>query len=218
MDTTSSPVVDLTMVLDPAELWPDAGQCPDWPYVPPTNLDFIPRGRKAAEDALAALRSHLAHGAPTRDPSPAEQAALRVELFRTDQPENAWAIRHGVFGLGPRGPIDRRPDAVVQAAHIRGYLRRLNHEADRAGAMKAHNDRIGAERNLERAVATHAETLAEYEGLAEAAARHQQRLDDERAFFRRNEIKRHVLPGLSEQARQASNTLGQPMPDLQSAG
>lgn len=214
MNKAVPPVIDLTMVLDPAELWPDVSQCPDWPYVPPTNRDHIPRGRQAAEEALAALRRHLTHGAPTRDPSPSEQAALRVEIFSSDRVENSWAIRHGIFGLGPRSPTDRRPDAVVQAAHIRGYLRRLNHEADRAAVAKAHSDRSNAERKLSHAVISHAERLAEYQGLAEAAARHEQRLADERAFHRRNELRRHELPGAVEQARQAANTLGQEAPSF----
>lgn len=213
-------VIDLTLVLEPAELWADPSAVPPWPYVPPGYPLHVPNTRQAAEAALQALREALnPAGAPLRDPSEAERASLKERLFAPvvpqpfdDPDEAAWKLRHGISGLRPRAPHDKRPEQVIEAAHIRAYLRNLD-EAERTAKERAENSKTTRARHtLDQSVAVHAERVAELAGLREAADRHRQRVEDERAFYRVNEIRRNELPGLESQARQAANTLGEPTP------
>ena len=219
-----APVIDLTLALDPAEFYgADLAGCPTWPVSLGINPDPVVSRPGDAEARLEQIRAYLNRvGAPLREPTKRERAELRERYFTApveqsfeDSDEVAWRNRHGMAGLRPRDRTNTaRLNLIVEAAHIRGFIAKSVEDQRRAAEAKAAGDRDRAERSLARASEDHARYLAEFDGLKEGAARHQQRLDDERAFARANEIKNNVLPSLETGARQAANTLGIEPPTL----
>lgn len=212
---------DLTEVLDPAELYGDR-PCPPWPYVPPGYPHHIASGRQAAEAALEKLRALLhPSGGDLRQPTSKERESLKASFFAPmvpqhfeDPDEAAWKHRHGVSGLTPRHRGDRRTDAIVEAAHIRAYLRQLETEEARSAERQAASETARARLTLDQSVEQARTLAAEYEALKEAEARHLQHCADERAFYRANEIKRQQMPGLASAIRAAANKLGESVPEM----
>lgn len=209
---------DLAQLLDPSEIWPDPADCPDWPISFGPSSGLTVQGPAAARARLEHLTRFLSGGrkVSTGMPSLQDRKRLRAEFFTTERVENAWAIRHGVRGLGPAHPkMADRATAIVEAAHIRGYLRKLELAdqamAERDKAAKESSARVVLAQAQER----HAAALSEYKGLEIAAARHEQRCADERAFRRRQELQRHTFPGIEADVRAAANTLGVAPPVLE---
>ena len=101
---------------------------------------------------------------------------------------------------------------MVEACHLRGYLRKLDDAAVRDAEAAEQRKLADARRTLERYRADVPARIAEIDSLAEAAARHQQRIDDERAVLRTQELRRHLRETHSA-AVIAAHTLGLGVPD-----
>src|SRR3546814_11144061 len=87
------------------------------------------------------------------------------------------------LGLRNLSALDRTTESqaqlIVDAAHVRGYLRKLDAEEARAAEAKDRNERAKAETTLDRWLTSVAEGGKELASLADAAARHKQRIEDE---------------------------------------
>jgi len=218
-------VADLTLIFDPAEVWPDPDACPDWPLTPQQNaqgLGFV--GLKAAGERLEHLQHVLGRSAPLAPPTDEEREALRRRYFveysadeNNGQGRNVgpWSISLGLRGVSWRDhTTESTARMIVEALHVRGYLRKLDAMAERHKVVAEDHKRRGLQQTLD--AYPNQSLLDEYASLAEAAARHQQRLDDEKAFHRRAEIKRNFTFGYSA-VTAAARELGvqpPPLPEL----
>ena len=200
---------DLTLVLDPSELWPDPAACPDWPL----SLDMTGRNvsvgasRDEAAARLRQIHRFLHDGASTRAPTPAERADLRQRYFRTGTRVNWRWDALNLADTVPASPdVSDRAELLVQAAHVRGYLRKLDTaaetERERAEAARLETLR----RRVDGAPGVLAGLEAQLAELAEAEARHLQRIEDERAAARAREL-RHQIDGVKAEAAQAARVL-----------
>jgi hypothetical protein len=203
--------IDRTMTLDPAELWPDPLECPDWPNLDEASLrrtSFI-RGRKTAEAQLETLARHFNRGhGQLRAPTEAERADLFARLFTRGPTRNSRWLALGITDLNPRGPmVEGEVDSIVEAAHLRAYLRKLDAQEAKEAEEKVQRERERAQRTVDGYVAAQAAGKAELEGLADAVARHEQRLADEQAYRRAGEV-RHSLSHGHFEAVQAARELG----------
>ena len=192
--------VDLTLLRDPAAIWPEPGDCPDWPLMTDGNRGAQNRpGLEQAEARLADLMDILnPKDTPTRAPTKAEAETLTVQHFTKHEPqpgENLSKIQRwtdlGFAGFRPAGGMaGDKARMIAEGVHIRGYLRKLE-------ALKAQSETLTtarAERRLKARVAgytglidDHMTTLTQ---LAEAEARHLQMIEDRRAHERCIELRR----------------------------
>lgn len=199
--------VDLTLVLDPAELWPDPADCPDWPILPANFPDAVIRSRGAAEQRLAAVSRALnqARGR-LRHVTAKERQDLQAEHFATGS--HPALQRFGVEGLRPIHPYqDGKAPLIAEAALIRGYLRKLDARAVKE-AEAAEKRRVDTLRDrLDRYLAGHASVEAKLAEASEGAARHRQRIADEQAFRDENDLRRQ-LAEMHREAVSAANDLG----------
>jgi len=51
--TDQKPLPDLTLLRDPADIWPEPTDCPDWPYSTGGSRQGLPPTREDAEATLA---------------------------------------------------------------------------------------------------------------------------------------------------------------------
>ena len=181
-------VIDRTMTLDPAALWPNPLDCPDWPLEHGTRRYEGPRGRQGAEMRLEQLRQHLNRGSgKLRAPTADERRTLHAKFFR---PEGSEWGQLGISGLSVRDRTgERDARVIVDAAHVRGYLRKLDAQEAQAAEAKEQSELDHAKRTLDGFNQALAAGRAELTQLAEAEARHKQRIEDERAFARCREIR-----------------------------
>lgn len=205
-------VIDRTMTLDPAKLWPDALACPDWPVLNAVQVQHgqLITGRASAEQRLNTLAVKLNGGnyRNLRAPTPDEREAMQAETFKAGTPDNPRWDALGLGDLKPSQPTYRNlAELMVEAAHIRGYLRKLDAQEMKAAADR---DRRGREQDQAR-VDSYAKQVerdtTELAELAEAVKRHEQRLADERAFRRASDLKNALIVGHSN-AAQAAVRLG----------
>ena len=192
--------VDLTLLRDPAAIWPEPGDCPNWPLMTDGDRGAQDRpGLEQAEARLADLMDILnPKDTPTRAPTKDEAEALTAQHFTKHEPqpgENLSKIQRwvdlGFAGFHPAGGMaGNKARQIAEGVHIRGYLRKL--EALTAQSETLTTDR--AERRLKARVAgytglidSHTATLAK---LAEAEARHLQTIEDRRAHERCVELRR----------------------------
>jgi hypothetical protein len=204
--TATRETIDLTLIFDPETLWPDPEQCPDWPIYESEMSRAMNSGatRRHAADRLAALGLALHRNKPARAPTKSEaQAAVDAHFVSGAAPNWRW----GVLGFGQLRPsriTSEDADAIVQATHIRGWLRKLDAREARAAQSEADSKR----RDLQRKIDFHADNAesrrAELATLAEAEARHLQRIEDEKAFCRAAEIRRLLQDGHANAVRAAS--------------
>lgn len=205
----SSP--DRTRILDPHDFWPSVRECPDWPNLSPSQRYDGPTGRAGAEQRLEAIGRYLNRAATSlHAPSPEERDNEFSRVFkRTGTP---W-FALGIMNLSPLGRL-AEDDArmIVEACHIRGYLRKLEAASARDAEAAEQRKLAEARRTLEQYRATVPGEIEEIKSLAEAVARHQQRLEDERAVGRSRMLRDHVETLHSEAVR-AAHTLGLGVPD-----
>ncbi|WP_374470308.1 hypothetical protein [Phenylobacterium sp.] len=215
--------LDLTLVLDPAEAWPDAEACPDWPLRPmQTASGHGVVGEAAAKEQLELLQQHLGRNAELRPPTESERATLRSRYFRDYDPEEAggqgrnigpWSTSLGLRGFTWRDRSTEAPaQQMVEALHIRGYLRKLEERRARQAAGAQQQARDVAQAKLDRYERTVVGLGEELSGLLEAEARHKQQLEDEKAARRCFEI-RQVIDGAYREAVRAAADLGVDPPD-----
>lgn len=216
---TQQAAVDLTLVFDLAEVWPDPEACPDWPRrLMQTSQGLAVQGEASAREQLQRLQVHLARTDKLREPTADERASARRDHFRDlDQPQaGEWACI-GLAGITYSNHVkESAARHIVEATHIRGYLRKLETRRARAGEIEADRERTRHQARLDRYERLAAQMQGELAGLAEAAARHQQRLDDEKAFDRATDLRRS-LAGAYAEACTAARALGQDPPERPTA-
>ncbi|MBR3370313.1 MAG: hypothetical protein IKG52_06760 [Rhodobacteraceae bacterium] len=201
--------IDLTMVLDPSELWADPENTPDWPLAR-DDYNRAMTGPRSRDDAILRLRDlgWMLNGTDTtRTPTEAERERLRTEFFRTARHVNWRWDALGLSGTAPASPaVAQRATLIVESCHLRGVLRKL--DSRKAAAMARDEARRVA--SLRAMVDNAPDALAQLEAqLAEAEAgeaRYQQWLADQAAAARAHEL-RHQIAGIRSEAAQASTRL-----------
>lgn len=202
--------IDLTLIIDPAQQWPDPESCPDWPLMDELSarMNSI-GGPQDAQSRLATLERSLNRAPDARDfkmPTQAEKKSALDEHFAPSQGASGnWRWdRLGFAHLIPRRRTSNVADMIVEAAHIRGYLRKLEKRADREQAARAASKRAALERDVESYQPDLERLQGELDGISEAAQRHWQRLEDERAFHRANDLRRAIKDTHSRAAASAA--------------
>lgn len=211
-DRAAETIVDRTLILDPAALWPDPLSCPDWPVEIGGRRYEGLRGRKGAKARLEMLSQHLNRGAgKVRPPSKDEREELSAKMFLQSGTE--W--HHlGIRGLSSRDrTVERDAHVIVDAVHVRGYLRKLDAQ-EKAQAEADERQKIAqARRRLDGYNQSVTDGRAELTALAEAEARHRQRIEDEQAFNRCHAIRQNLRHGHYD-ATQAAAKLGVEAPPM----
>lgn len=205
---TSSPRPDLSVVFDPADIWPDPEACPDWPLMSDEQRRMNqPFTVADAESKLTRFAFILNGSFKTYEPDKAECASIIKSLFVTGH--SGWP------GLGlnviSRSPGSNIQEAMVQSAHIRGWLRKLRARKDRQAedaAKFADSKKRAAYESFLASVRSMSERLPE---LEEAEARHNQRIEDERAAVEASNVRSGLRHSKFELAR-AARELGIPVP------
>lgn len=203
-------VPDLTMVIDPVGRGPDPEACPDWPL---SRDDFNramrpPRPASDARTRLRAIGVVLHRGTVARVPTDAERAEARGRFFANEAKINWQWSALGFDGIRPAAGGQRQAaHLIVEAAHLRGYLRKV--EAREGSAAKAKTDAEKA--SLQATVDAFPDTLAAYQArlaaVAVGEARHLQRLADE-ADARRSSDVRGQIEAIRAEAERAAAQLG----------
>ncbi len=203
--------MDRTLILDPAELWPDPLSCPDWPIETATRRYEGQRGRAGAEAHLERLGAILNRGGKLHVPSAEERAEAFAQIFAR---HGSDFYRYGITGLSALNrTVEEQARVAVDAAHVRGYLRKL--DLQEAEAAEAEQRRLvdEARHQFDNFNASVAAGRAELTDLAEAEARHKQREADERAAARCVEIRRNLRHS-HYPAVQAAGVLGVEAPAM----
>lgn len=207
--------VDLTLVLDPAAVWPDPMSCPDWPIRPlTTRTGMSIQGEADARGQLEQLIRMLARSERVREPTEEErQAAFAAHFRRLDNPDlGGW--RGIIHGLEPLNHVvETRARQIVEGLHLRGYLRKLEARRQREAEGRDERRRNEREARLKKLQPQAAEISAQLEPLLEAEARHQQRLDDAKAWAQAQNL-RLSLQGAHDEARAVAGALGVEPPKL----
>ena len=206
--------IDRRLILDPKDFWPDALKCPDWPALGPNEVHPGRIGKLGAEQRLETIGLHLNRGdGELRVPTQDERDDVFARTFRRVPNNNPRWQRIGIRNLSPLGMmVESHAELMVEACHIRGYLRKLEAAEKRAVEQAEEHRKAEARRTLADYRAQATAEIAEIKSLAEAAARHCQRIEDERAFARSQMLRDHVET-LHSAAVRAAHTLGLGVPD-----
>jgi hypothetical protein len=210
-----APVIDQTHVLDPAKLWPNAFDCPDWPILSDERRFHAGHvgGREHAEERLQHLGNILNRGARSlRMPTEEERQSIIERTFRRGDTNRPDWYALGVLMKPLNNLVEETAFAIVEAAHVRGYLRKLDASAEREKEAAVARDAGEARRVLADYRATVLPEIEEINALSEAAARHRQRIADEKAFFRSLDLRRHV-DSFYPKAVSAAHKLGLSAPE-----
>jgi len=203
---------DLTLILNPSEIWPEPSDCPAWPLASNkvSAAQNPPGSRHDAEQRLASLHKALNGDKPVRAPTDDERHRL-IERHFTDEPLVAgysgsnWKYQTlGLPFIRDRVASDKAPALIVEAAHVRGHLRHLAAKAEADENARAEAEEAKLKDQAENWPAREKAIRKELDSLAEAEARHQQRLDDEQAVFRANELRQQLSLGQRSADRAAA--------------
>lgn len=202
---------DLTLVLNPAELWPEPADCPSWPLSANKQSAVMnsPGTRQDAEQRLAKLSKALNGDKPVQAPSDAERQKL-IERHFTDEP-----LTDGYSGADWRYEAlnmpfirDRvRSDApamIVESAHLRGYLRKLAAKAEADAKARAEAEERKLKDKAENWPDREKAIRKELDSLAEAEQRHLQMIEDEKAARRCTELRQQLSLGQRDAAEAAA--------------
>ncbi len=217
-DTIAKP--DLTQLRDPAVLWPDPMDCPEWPLAAGGERQSL---RPTRDEAQGALANHIdaLHGADAtlRPPSKAEIEAAIARYFQVREPGSGGGSSGRFDTLGYEGLRKSLSDTwghssrIIDATHIRGYLRKLDAENEQANALKVGRDERQLKARVSRYTSIRGDRLAELEQLKAAEERHLQTIADQRAHARSVEVRRQLRIGHAD-AQAAAKDLGIDVPDL----
>jgi len=171
--------IDRTQILDVEKLWPKPSDCPDWPLLMGHQRYGGRVGRVGAEEKLEQLSAILNRSGKVHAPSEHEREAAFDRVFIAKG--NAFHY----YGLQNLSALNRltedQAQLIVEAAHVRGYLRKLDAQEAKAKA-RAEEDKIAsARKTLDGYHRLIERTRAELAERAEAEARHRQRIEDEQA-------------------------------------
>lgn len=206
--------IDKTLIINPAEVWPEPSDCPTWPLNRDAKSAAMngPGNRQDAEQRLAKLHNALHGDKPTRAPSDAERQKL-IERHFTGEPLSAgysgakWQYEAlGMPFIRDCSNSDNAAGMVVEAAHIRGYLRKLDAKAEADAKARAAAEDARLRDKAEGWPAREKALQKELDSLAEAEARHKQALEDEQAARRCVEIRQQLRNG-QQQAQKAAAEL-----------
>jgi len=205
-------VIDRTQILDVEKLWPDPLDCPDWPieydHGHTVRRHVGSRGRVGAMEKLEYLGGVLNRGGRLHKPSEAERQDAFSRVFARGGTPTRTASALGIMDIGP---LDRTTEAqaemIMQAAHVRGYLRKLDALEAKAAEGTERRQKASAQATIDDFKRLVSDGRAELTELAEAEARHRQRIEDEQAFIRCNAL-RHDIRLSHGRACQAAQELG----------
>lgn len=207
-------VIDRTLILDPTSLWTDPLDCPDWPIVDPLSMQHMTlvTGKAAAEARLTEIALRMNNGSRNLRRPTADEC--HAEFDRVFDPGKSPMPRWHALGLsfGPRKLLtENEAELIVEAAHLRGYLRKLDAKAKSDAVAKAQAAIERDQRKLSGYVQHLEDSAGELARLHEGAARHRQRIEDERAFRRLNDLQAG-LRGAFREACSAAQRLEVDMP------
>lgn len=152
----AEPKPDLTLLRDPAELWPNPEDCPD----PGENYT-----REWTEAQLR--RAAQALNGPGLLRAPTDKERIEAE---------EWLKR--------RDPFGRKRSMVERARHLRGHLRKLDARADAQEKREAQHQQDRAARRIEQFDAHMQRLTAEKDDLIAGAERYRRHLADKEAHGR----------------------------------
>lgn len=218
--TEQKPLPDLTLLRDPADIWPEPADCPDWPYSTGGSRQGLPPTR---EDAEATLANHVdaLHGkdAMLRKPTKAETEEAISRYFSAVEPgvSSGKIQRFAALGypglnraLSDSGGLSSR---IVESTHIRGWLRKLDAAEEQNKTLQA--DR--KERQLKGRIIGYKKIcdshLPELSELSEAEERHLQAKADALSHARCVELRR-TLRARHADAEAAAREMGIDGPEL----
>jgi hypothetical protein len=213
-DKPPATMPDLTLVFDPTEVWPDPESCPDWPLVPMEDRRGVRiAGERAAMERLEAIARRLSRSEHLRPPTAEERKTLRGRFFRDFEPDHLGPWRGlGLPGVSWKNHVEEdAAKQIIEGLHIRGYLRKLKAQAAAAEGRAEAAKLAPHEARLARYPAVVADLQGQLKALSEAAARHQQRLDDEVAWGKANDV-RQAIRGAHDEAKRAAQALGRAPP------
>jgi len=213
---------DLAQIIAPETLWPEPMDCPDYPLDTGMGQRFgAPRSDMAdARAKLTNLVDILNSGSLVREPTKDEAQALFERHFQpTVEGENSGSQQRlecmGLVGWR-KMPGDNLAMRIAEAAHLRGYIRKLKHEEKTGAETAAQAKQDDLARHLANSTAQIEAAQARLADLADAEARHVQRVEDERAHLEAVDLRRSMLRR-HEAAVKAAHELGAdapPEPDL----
>lgn len=211
---------DLTLLRDPAAIWPDPMDCPDWPLLAGGERKSLRPTREEAEGALANhIEALHGAGATLRPPTKGETEAAIARYFQVREPGTGGGSSGRFDALGYQGLRKALSDTwghssrIIESTHIRGYLRKLDAEEEQANSIRVRRDEGQLKARVSRYTSIRGERLAELDKLKEAEERHLQMLADQRAHARCVEVRRQLRIGYAD-AKAAANDLGIDVPDL----
>lgn len=203
--------LDRTRILDIEKLWPDPLDCPDWPIEfnhGHTQRRYNGRkGRDGAVEQLERLGELLNRGGRLHKPTAEEREDAFNRVFTRGGASFRPAQELGL----DLSPLDRttekQAEMIIQAAHVRGYIRKLDALQARAAEDEKRRKTEAAQKTVDGFAVLVDSSRKELTELAEAEARHRQRIEDERAFARCSDIRKNLMLAHGE-ARMAAHQLG----------
>ena len=218
--TDQKALPDLTLLRDPADIWPEPTDCPDWPYSTGGSLQGLPPTK---EDAEAVLANHIAalHGkdATLRKPTKAETEDAISRYFSVIEPGVGSGKIARFTALGYAGLNRALSDSggfasrIVESTHIRGWLRKLDAAEEQNKTLQAGRDERQLQGRLHRYKTICDSHVAELSELSEAEERHLQAKADMLAHARCVELRR-TLRARHADAEAAAREMGVDAPEL----
>lgn len=130
------------------DYWPNERACPDWPMLGKGQVYSGRTGKAGAEERLEALGRYLNRGSislhvPTAD----ERSAEFARVFK--RRGTKW-YSFGIVDLSPLGMMtEDEAGMMIEACHIRGYLRKLEAASIRDAEAAEQRKQAEARRTLE---------------------------------------------------------------------
>ena len=214
--TIAADALDLTLARDPAAIWPDALDCPDFPLQRHGSLHKDAWSRADAEARLRTLARRLNGAGALRAPSDDERTDIIARYFHPRNPA-IRSINDGEFdargfpGLTAATGNDHA-FRIAEAVHLRGYLRKLDVQAEIAETRARDGAERRARHTLESYKAAMERMEAEATALADGAMRYRQWLEDQAAFERLRTMPADLV-SLHRGAVAAAEELGEAPPE-----
>lgn len=209
---------DLTLGFDPAAIWPDALDCPRYPFF---ELAKPMTSREALESRLVQLVVSVnGYAQGYSAPDPDAVAGFVADHFKPKPPRFSDTTTRYLDALGapfagmvPDEHKSHAAMALIEAVHLRGWLRKLDALDATAKAEEQAKAERQARARLDEWQREVAELTAAIADRAEAESRHRQRVADERAA-KANAGARFTLERHHAQAVEAARVLGIDAPEL----
>ena len=209
---------DLTMGFDPAAIWPDPMDCPRYPFF---ELSKAMTSREALRERLVQLVVSVnGYALEYAAPDPDAVAGFVADHFKPKPPRLTDTTTRYCDAMGapfagnvPDQHKAQRAMALIEAVHLRGWLRKLDALDAQAKAEAQTKAERQAQARLDEWQREVVELTAAIADRAEAEARHRQRIADEKAA-KANTAARYTLKMHHAQATEAARVLGIDPPEL----